>query len=250
MNEDTTQAMPDIYAPVKRLLGLPEGNPVEYSYPVTDWVIAQAVNPHCRLYLETLASDGPIYTWQLSQVLDEIKSDYPDDSKLVIQQLLAGQCQEHLSALSLNGIGHKLRITTVNPAGIKLSMAALRFEVMVRENGTTKLLGHLNERDPETGGAVVTLSTPISKARVVGWYNGETSTLHVSCLRDKDGGVDFTTTFALDSNMVVSHYEVLRRLHEDRERFQKLLDASDSFLEVDPFRQLKREKEQTYGNNH
>lgn len=243
MNKELEKVLAETFEPVKRVLRMPSGNPVEFSYPITDQVIALAADPDCREFLEVLATDGPVYSWQLNEVIKDIQRKYPKDCASVLRQLYCGKTREHLSAISWSGNSRDIMVTVVNPEGIKLTCEAQKFVLMVRENVCTMQLGTLGIRNRESGMEEVTLSVQLKKGRVVGWYDAVKSTLRISCLRDQDGAVDYTTSFVLDSDMVVSLYVVLEQLRDNRERFQRLLDSSDAFLEVDPFKQLKKERE-------
>ena len=224
--------------PIKNALGLREVNPVVNSYPVKASVIASAADPACRFFLESLATEGPVYSGVIVSLCEKLRVEFPADAESVIQSLKAGETREHLSAISFTAKGRESRITIVNPKGDLLKMDALKFEALIQGCDTTKLLGVLGSKWNDNGVVAVEFTTPLSTGEVVARYDSQISMLHVANLKESDREIGYSTVFVLDADTVTCFYLAIRRQRLDRQRFERLLDEAETKLEVDPFRHL------------
>lgn len=236
--EEFNRIVTEALGPIKEQLGMAAANPVALAYPVRDNVLARASTPDCELYLRTLAVDGPVYSYQLVRVCQEIREKYPTDAKAVIQALEDNKTREHLSALSLATKGRDSNVTMVNPSGRILTMQARKFEALIEHSGESKLLGVIGTKNYDLASTPVEFTTPVQKGEVIARYEKLSSILHVAALRESDREVGDTTAFLLDSDSVVCLYLAIRRQRLDRHRLEQLLYKAETLPEHDPFRHL------------
>ncbi|TLM69230.1 MAG: hypothetical protein FDZ69_00215 [Deltaproteobacteria bacterium] len=240
LDEEFDSVVAKTMGAIKAALGLPVVNPVAYSYPVSDDVIASTTNPDLRNHLMSLTGGGPVMTGQMDVVCNRIRDIGPaDDAEQVIEMLLAGGIREHLSAVSVSAKGRNPWVTIVNPKGIILKLPARKFEALIDDVGQTKRIGEIDTRDINGGLPEVEINVPMEIKVVAGHYESATSTLHVVGLAERTLEVAFSTSFLLDADSAVCVYLALRRQRLDRQRFERLMDEAETKLSVDPFRHLQ-----------
>lgn len=238
MTENFDEIVSELLGPVKKGLGLPPDNPVASSYPVSTAVIASAADPDCRLHLEILTTRGAVYSWQLDQECRLLRERFPRDAETVIETLMAGETRDHVAGMSLTASGRDSTVTIVNNSGRVLTMQGRKFEALIEDCGKTKLLGVIGAKSHDYTRSIVTFTTTVQQGEVMACYEPKSSILHVAVVKMSDGDVGDTTTYVLDSDTVACMYLALRRQRLDRQRFEQLMDAAETRVEVDPFQHL------------
>ena len=220
---------------VRAELKIDVGNPVEYSYEITDKVINAAPNERCRQLLERLQAQhpGPIYPDLLEKVQDQIEQKFPEESDQVLQVLNGTRSREHLAAISVTSEDDELCVTLVNIHGQKIRMEAWNFVNLLENPGTTLRLADLTTGFREQGQVLVFNLN--KKGKVFGRFIPARSTIEVVCLQDSDNSVCDKATFVIDIDYALCVYAAVKRLRDDKERFNRLKEQAENTIVHDPF---------------
>ena len=85
------------------MLGFPDEAPFEYSYIMTDEVIAEAGNDEeCRKYLSTEQTGEFLNLKQFRDLLNKVYGKFPDKAKAIKRALTKTQNKDHLSIFSID----------------------------------------------------------------------------------------------------------------------------------------------------
>ncbi|RII25140.1 MAG: hypothetical protein CXR31_14720 [Geobacter sp.] len=220
---------------VRAELKIDAGNPVEYSYEITYKVINAAPNERCQQLLERLQTQhpGPIYPDLLEKIKAQIEQMAPDESDRVLRVLGGTRNREHLAAISVTSEDDELCVTLVNIHGQKIRMEAWNFVNLLENQGTALRLADLTTGFREQ--CQVLVFNLNKKGKVFGRFIPARSTIEVVCLQDSDNSVSDRATFVIDIDYALCVYAAVKRLRDDKERFNRLKEKAENTIEHDPF---------------
>lgn len=225
---DTIDSILDhAFTGLRSKLGFPEKDLFEYSYEITDELIASFDKSQCKGFLIQLRSDGFLYEDDLEKIKETLKNKCSTDWEGIVSTIESTESRDHLSAVSINTEDEEIFVHIVNPHGKHIKMEGWKFLLLIDLGGEPRLLydfGKSRFRDP----------LPFFKfnnckdGRVEGMFNPKTSSLHVICFEKNPDERKDTAIFILDTTYTLCLYSALRKLKEDKSRFRRLREQAET----------------------
>jgi predicted transcriptional regulator with HTH domain len=216
-------------------MGFPEADPVEYSYLVTDAVVAAATSEPCKEYLKEQKHRVAIFPSELNNIIHVLNSKYTADAELVIAKIKETKSREHIAAFSITSEKDQTLLSTVNMQRQYIRMEAWKFLALVERAGESLRLTELSK--PKMGEPPPLFKfNNNTEGTVVGKFDIQKSIIEVVCLNEgKEPYLD-KATFVVDSTYTMCIYATLKRLKDDAERFKRWREDAQTLLKVnDPF---------------
>ena len=224
-------------------LGLPDDNPVAYSYEINDRVLANDMSEVCRNELDRFvvaSGNGLIYPRDLERLQKLLEDRFPNESHNVLNFIKATKNREHLAALSLstNDSKGEIFVSMANTRGHSLTIEGWKFCKLIEERKIPQLLGTLgHRRDYREPGDPFTFNNN-KTGELLAQFIPETSVLHVVCREEKGSQIHDKAAFVIDIDYALCVYITLKQLRDDKERFQRLKEQADTSIPCDLFDNL------------
>jgi hypothetical protein len=241
MNIEEAQALlKDALGPVKKMLGMPEVNPVEEAFEITDVVMDAAVSERAKAMLSREMPHGVIFPQRLKLIEDRFSNELGAESAPVIQALKDTVNRRHLALITLGGDRRgEARVTIIDETKNRLEVPAWKLLDMLDHPGLSRKLytfpaGYASERYPEV------VFNGVTSHDLVGKYRPDESRLEVvnivppkqvGARADKQGGI---VTFYLDQDYLACLWIVLARVAADQRRYDDLFKEAEARVDYDP----------------
>ena len=221
---------------VRTELKYPPGNPVEFSYEINEKVLNAAPNEKCRQLLERLRTShpGPIYPDIYEKIKTQIEEKFPEESDQVLGVFEWTRNREHLAAISVTSEDEELCVTLVNTHGQRVRMEAWKFVNLLENSGTALRLADLTSSGYREQSQVFLFNLK-KKGKVIGKFTPVKATIEVVCLQEPDNSICDNGTFIIDIDYALCVYAAIKRLRDDKERFNRLKEQAENTIEHDPF---------------
>lgn len=229
-----TQLIKELLPPLKKELRLPEENPAESTYTITERVIDAAVSDECKGYLREIKVGRLLTQHMYDKLKQRLQEKFPADLADVVAAIDKTASRDHLSAVSLTSVGAQLMVGIVNIRGDMVTMEDWKFLQLIEGHGEFLSLGTLDAR----GGW---LPEPLLKfnankiGEVVAIYTAKDSTLHVVCKREVATTQGKTrketpdrSEFVIDQDYLTCLYITILQLREEKKRFQELRERAEA----------------------
>eukprot|EP01156_Anaeramoeba_ignava_P020539 Anaeramoba_ignava/c16233_g1_i2.p1 GENE.c16233_g1_i2~~c16233_g1_i2.p1 ORF type:complete len:362 (+),score=12.94 c16233_g1_i2:108-1193(+) len=226
--EQIQSRLNDSLADIKKLLGMPVEAPFEYSYIMTDEVIAEADNDQaCREYLSDEQTDEFLTYKQYKDLIKKVQKKFPDKANAISRALYKTQNKEHLSIFSIDVDDGVTYIHIVSPDKDQIRLESHKFIALVEEAGEALHLHKFEKRSYKDQPDKFIFNNN-SKGTVEGLFHPQTSTLQVICYEKSRRNPDDNVAFILDNSYVVSLYIMLKKLKNDQTKFEMLKEKADT----------------------
>lgn len=241
LNIEKAQALlGEALGPVKRMLGMPEINPVEESFEITDVVMDAAGSGRGREMLSREVPHGIIFPERLKLMEDRFSQELGDDAMPVIHALRDTANRRHLALITLDGDRRgEVRVTMIDEAKNRLVMPEWKLlDLLSHPDQSRKLYtfpaGYAGEKYPEV------VFNGVTSHDLVGKYRPAESRLEVVNIvppkmsggrPEKQGGV---VTFYLDQDYLACLWIVLARVAADQRRYNDLFKEAEARVDYDP----------------
>ena len=240
---DVKDLLNEALRPIKVRLGLPESNPVQQCFRISESTLKLA-SAACRSYLNQVKVRGILTTYRFEKLKSELakllRPEHPDEAKYleeldnIISSIAHQTTTDHLSALSLSSKNSHLLVSIVNVRGEMVSLEAWKLLRLVDDHDKQINLGSLERRGTWEQDSLLEFS--LSKVGdLYAVYQATESVLHVACERTKVSGNDRTTTdpvgkasFIIDQDYLVSLYITITQLRANKEAFDALREKADA----------------------
>ncbi len=229
-----TQLISSLLPPIKMHLNLPEKNPSEYTYTITEKVIEAVTSEECKSYLRKIKVGRLLTLYMYEKVKKRVQTEYPDDFDSLVKVIDKTASRDHLAAVSLANQENQLLVSIVNVQGDMVTMEEWKFLKLVKEHGEFLSLGELDRR----GGW---LTEPLLKFNtnkvgdIVAIYTAKDSTLHVVCQREVATNQRNTrketpdrAEFVIDQDYLACLYLTISQLRKDKKRFERLREKAEA----------------------
>jgi hypothetical protein len=215
------------FVDVKTELGFPTIDPVEYSYEITDEVIASTTTDECQRYLEQSQAIPIILPKDFERIQDKLKTTHPDDAKDVLSALKKTKSREHLSVVSIDTDNDEIFIHIVNPLRQQIRMESWKFLLLIEEDKTPRQLYDFDKRGYKDPAHQFIFNN--CKAGIIeGRFNSKGSSIEVVCRGTNPTDIMDKATFIVDNTYVLCLYTTLRRLKDDKIRFTRLKEEAET----------------------
>lgn len=229
--EQIQSRLNDSLADIKKLLGMPVEAPFEYSYIMTDEVIAEAGNDQaCRKYLSDEQTCEFLTHKQCQHLLKKLVEKFPDKAGRIRIALHKTRSKEHLSIFSIDVEDGVTYIHIVSPDKDQLKLESHKFIALIEEAGTALRIHEFGKRSYQDPPEKFIFNNH-TEGKVEALYRPDTSILQVICYKKKDKGADENVVFILDSSYVVCLYIMLKKLKNDQIKFEMLKEKADTNIE-------------------
>lgn len=220
-------------AGMRKELEFPSVNPTRWSYEISDDFVESIEDPECRAFLVAMqtAYKKPIFQETFEKISERLLK-YPSGAK-VRERLEATRTREHLSAVATISEEGDAYLGAVNPDGQLVRMRASTFLNLVERHGSPMCIADLDGFWPRGSKPKAGLNRH-REGMVVGKFSPAMSKLDVNCTVGKEETCRDQATFLIDPDDVVLHYVVLRRLRDDKARFDRLRDLAECMVVPDP----------------
>jgi len=241
MNIEEAQALlAEALGPVKKLLGMPEVNPVEEAFEITDVVEDAAVNEKARAMLSREVPHGIIFPERLKLIEERFTHELGDEAAPVLKALRATSNRRHLALITLGGDRRgEARVTIIDEDKNRLEVPDWKLlDLLSHPDQSRKLYtfpaGYASEKYPEV------IFNGATTHDLVGKYRPAESRLEVVNIvppkqsggkPDKQGGV---VTFYLDQDYLACLWIVLARAAADQRRYNDLFKEAEARVDYDP----------------
>ena len=237
------------FTDLKEELGFPKKNGYEFCWDLKDQIFVKA-SPKCRKYLETRRGPNKfLYEEQFRVIKQELKAKFPDDAAVIIELINKTKSKDHLSAISINTEYGETYVHIVSPHSKQIKMEAWKFMKLLEDPEKPKLLYDFEALDSRKYNHKFIFNTR-TDGRVEGAFYKDDSTLR--CIRfeqrkNNQGEQAFTklgepiesANFMLDTYYIFCLYTMLKRLEEDKIKFDELRKKADvAVSNEDHFRRI------------
>ena len=235
-NRQLSEMLDGAFSRVKEQLGLPATDPVEYSYVVTDTVLATAKSEPSKNYLKKLRTQPLLFPRDLKVIEAKLKAEFPDEADDIIKAIYDTQSREHVAALSLSTEGDQTFLSIANTHRQYVKMESWKFIALVERAEEVLNLQELAK--PKYGEPPSPFQfNNFKDGIVVGKLIPRESALEIACLDEKTKAVQCKAKFHLDSTYMLCIYTTLKRLQDDKIRFTALMEQAKVLIALtkDPF---------------
>ena len=232
--DQVADLMKEALAPVRAVLGFGSGCPGEFSYRITEGVLASTRNDALRRKLRARIPLGDLFAPGLAAIKELLEVEFPEEAAFVYSALEATRSREHVSAISVQSSGEELWVTIVNAGGGVLTLEAHKFVGLLEASGKSRRLHEITWQDARNPEIHFVFNNQ-TEGEVIGRFDPHSGCLHVACCLEKGKSTACRTRFILDLDYLLCLYLVLKRLRADRERFARLLEVADATPAIDPF---------------
>ena len=213
--------------PVKKLLGMPEVNPVEEAFEITDEVMDMAVTKKAKEMLSREVPHGIIFSQRLTLIDERFTHDLGEEAASVLQAIYDTSNRRHLALITLDGDRRgEPRMTIIDEQKNRLEIPAWKLLDLISHPDQSRKLytfpaGYASEKYPEV------VFNGATTHDLVGKYRPAESRLEVV----NQGGV---VTFYLDQDYLVCLWIVLARAAADQRRYNDLFKEAEARVDYDP----------------
>jgi hypothetical protein len=236
MEEKLIERLSTAIKPIREGLGLGSAQPQEFSYQITEDVVAATANDTLQKHLRTLVTKGALSESRLEDIHDFLQRDFPKEALAVMSALEATKSREHVSAISLLSGESGTLVTIVNDQGQILTFQDYKFLDLIESPGGGRRLHEFRWQDRKDS-ADEFIFNDNQKGVIVGKLSAEMCVLSVVCVQDDQSICDLSR-FNLDLDYLCCVYLVLKRIRDDRVRFNLLREKAESTIDYDPFKTL------------
>jgi hypothetical protein len=236
INRQLSEMLDGAFSRVKEQLGIPATDPVEYSYEITDTVLATAKSEPSKNYLKKLRTQPLLFPKDLKDIEAKLKAEFPDEADDIITVIHATQSREHVAALSLNTEGDQTFLSIANTHRQYVKMESWKFIALVERPEEVLNLQELTK--PKYGEPPSPFQfNNFKDGIVVGKLTPRESSLEIACLDEKTKEKSYHAKFHLDSTYMLCIYTTLKRLQDDKIRFTVLMEQAKVLIALtkDPF---------------
>ena len=230
----------DAFLDIKKKLGVPASNDSEFSYRISQEVLAQTTTPECLEYLEKMqAQQAQEYLDinEFQKICAELEQRFPEETEEIITTFTNTKSRDHIAVFSLTTEYGQTFVSIANAENQHIKMESWKFIRLVEENGTTVTL-HSFSKDRRNLPAEPFEFNHNKEGRVVGRFNVTGSNIQINCA-DEDNPqnkVHDNATFNVDTSYILCLYTILKRLRQDKEKFDRLLEKAKTKPPLyDPF---------------
>jgi len=221
--------------PVMVDLGFPEINPAEYSFKITDAVIAAAKTESCIQYLNQLKPRGVIFPHEFVKICQVLNDGYAADAAQVIFAIEKTKSREHIAALSISTEDNQTYVSIANVNRHHIKMEDWKFLALIGRSGEALRLHEYEEK--KYGGFKKPFTYNNNKSGIVtAKFTPEKAIIDIACV---DGAniknIHDCSTFVVDLPYTLCFYSILSRLRDDKERFDRLYEQASIVAIKDPF---------------
>ena len=213
------------FVDVRKMLEFPAQHPRENCYYITPEVIGSATSNTCQLYLEQLRPRRYIFQDAFDDICTALNTSHKDDSKSVISALKKTKSRSHLALFSISIENSQTYISIVNEEGNKLKMEDWNYIRLIENPNETLMLHEFTYKKNSSYVDPFTLNN-CRQGHVVAKMNTDLSYLDSACLPTPNEPIHDRAAFLLDTTYAICMYITLKRLHEDKERYEELLNKS------------------------
>ncbi len=224
-------------APIKTHLDIPAKDPADHFYVIDTCVVGATKNQACRDYLGKKAVLGPVNLHQMYEIEKYIDASWPGEADSVLKELKATKTREVLSLIDMSEIEGQRVIRIVNGEGELIQFEDWRFLHLIEKHDQQIKLGEFPRFNERNDGVYLKYKEQ-KKGKVLGMYQAETSRLHVACLSESKPPIEERSIFILDQDYAMSLYVVIKRLRNDKEQYQRLLQQAQVTTGDNPFTKL------------
>lgn len=236
------------FTDLKEELGFPKNNGYEFCWEIQDRILAKA-SPKCRKYLEQRRQTKFLYEEKFEIIKKHLKADYADEADTIIKLIGETKSRDHLSAISISTEHGETFVHIVNPHNKQIKMEAWKFLNLLEDPEKPKLLYDFEASDSRNYNHKFIFNTR-TDGRVEGAFYRENSTLRCTRFEQKKinqgerfsvnlGEAIGSANFMLDTYYIFCLYTVLKKLKEDKVRFDELREkAAVAVSNEDHFRKI------------
>lgn len=224
----------EVLGVVRQELGLGDAQPSLYSYQITEDAVAAAGTPELQRYLRRIATEGDLSDQRHQRLLEFLEKDFPQEASSVMAAVTATRSREHISAISIHSNAGGLLVTIVNAQGKRLSLLEHKFRDLLAHPNSPRLLHKYTWEDRKRKEPDFIFSEKVDGI-VVAKLDTATCMLDVLCLDEESRNYHDRARFVLDLDYACCLYTVLKRIREDRERYERLLEQAEASVGFDPF---------------
>ncbi|MCK5687568.1 hypothetical protein KAJ27_25765 [bacterium] len=225
------------FTKLKEDLGFSKKNPYEFCYEITDRILTKA-SPECKSYLERQRRTKFLFEEKFQEIKKDIEKKFSkEEDEDIIREIRRTKDRKHLSAIALSTEYGETYVLIVNPHNKQIKMEAWKFLKLLEDPETPKLLYDFEAFDTNKYNHKFIFNTR-TDGRVEGAFFRENSTLRCTRfeqekkkrgeqlqirLKDPIGHANFM----LDTDYILCLYTVLKKLKDDKIRFDELREKAD-----------------------
>ena len=233
---------------LKEELGFPNKNGYEFCYEIQDRILVKA-SPDCKKYLEQRRQTKFLYEEKFDDIKKDLKDKFSDEADAIIKEIKKTKSRQHLSAISLSTDYGETFVHIVNPHNKQIKMEAWKFLNLLEDPEKPKLLYDFEAFESHKYNHKFIFNTR-TDGRVEGAFYRENSTLRCTRFEQKktNQGEQFSiklgepigsANFMLDTDYLFCLYTVLKKLKDDKIRFDELREkAAVAVSNEDHFRRI------------
>lgn len=238
--KELNQVLDEVFAESKLRLGFPEVNPYEYTYKITSQVVTTAHDDQCIKYLKQQRTLDIISTNELARICETLRKDHSNDAEAVIKALERTQSRDHIAAFSISTEHDQTYVSIVNSHGKYIKMEGWKFLSLVESSGDPRKLHEFYKKR---------MNEPVDpfefgnnkEGEIFAKFDPQECTLDVICRGTEKNDLRDRAVFIVDNTYVLCIYTTLKRLEEDRERFNRMKKNATTSVPVnDPFALLPK----------
>lgn len=238
---ELNQVVDEVFAETKLRLGFPEVTPYEYSYKITSQVVAATRDDQCIKYLKQQRTLEIISTSALARICETLRKDHNTDAEAVIKALERTRSRDHIAAFSISTEHGQTYVSIVNEQSRFVKMESWKFLPLIETAGKPRRLHEFIKKR---------MNEPVDpfefgnnkEGEVFAIFDSQEGTLDVICKdTEKKNELRDRATFFVDATDVLCIYTTLKRLEDDRERFNRMKkNATTSIPQDNPFAGLPK----------
>jgi len=223
------------FTDLKEELGFPKKNKYEFCYEILDRILVKAPQK-CRDHLAKRRPKKLFFKEQFDIIKVELKNKFPDEAPYLIKNINKTKSRQHLSAISLSTDYDETFVHIVSPQNKQIKMEAWKFLNLLEDPEKPKLLYDFEASESRKYNHKFIFNTR-TDGRVEGAFFRENSTLR--CIRFEQkktnegervrvnlGESIGSANFMLDTYYIFCLYTVLKKLKDDKIRFEELKEKA------------------------
>jgi hypothetical protein len=175
--------------------------------------------------MERLKPRMAIFPNEFEQICQTLKTEHAADAEKVIAAMKKTKSREHIAAVSLSTEGEQDFITIANMNRQLLKMESWRFIKLIEQPGEVLRL-HVFEKTRRDAAVHPFRFNNNRAGEVVAKFTPGKAFLDVVCLHEGTRGTQDNATFILDGTYTLCLFITLRRLREEKAKFQKLVEGA------------------------
>lgn len=238
--QDFKEMLDEAFIDLKKKLGITEQKDFEFSYTLSDDVLAHAESSDTLQYLEqkqAQQSQSYLSIKQFENICSDLEQRYPEEAERIIAHFKETKSRDHIAAISLTTEYGQTFISIASAENQYVKMEGWKFIRLIEDHDTTLRLHEFQKRRGNQPADPFEFNMN-TEGIVVGQFNLTESCIHINCA-DKDKPqtqVHDNSTFNVDTSYILCLYTILKRLREDKERFDRLEEKAKTTPSLyDPF---------------